>query len=175
VDEGIDTGPILLQKEADIAPDDTTGSLYFNKLFPLGIEALAEALDLIKADIAPRIAQDEALATYEPPCDWRYARINWGKPVQETYNLIRGCDPQPGAYTLVGGKRLQTYTTKMYADDRSWRDVEPGQVMDVREHGILVAGNGGALLIQRVRPEGQEKLAAAEFAQREGIGAGDAL
>src|SRR4030043_1367661 len=71
VDKGIDTGPILLQKEVEIGPEETTGSLYFNKLFSMGIEAIVEAVDLIKKGKAPRIPQDESQATYEPPCDDR--------------------------------------------------------------------------------------------------------
>ena len=90
VDKGIDTGPILLQKEVEIGPDDTTGSIYFNKLFPMGIDALVEAVALIKAGRAPKIPQDHALATYEPPCDDRYAEIDWSKPAQEVYDLVPG-------------------------------------------------------------------------------------
>ena len=97
-DKGIDTGPILLQKEVDIGPVDTTGSLYFNRLFPLGIDAITEAVDLVKSGKAPRISQDNSLATYEPPCDDKVASIDWTKPAREVYNLVRGCDPQPGAY-----------------------------------------------------------------------------
>src|SRR3989304_7464251 len=69
VDKGIDTGPVLLQKEVEIGPDETTGSLYFNTLFPMGIDAIVEAVELIKTGKAPRIPQDESRATYEPPCD----------------------------------------------------------------------------------------------------------
>jgi len=100
VDEGIDTGPILLQKEVEIGPDDTTGSLYFNKLFHMGVDSLVESLDLVKSGKAPRIEQDDSDATYEPPCGEQHALVDWGRPLEEVYNLIRGCDPQPGAYTL---------------------------------------------------------------------------
>ncbi|HEX9454726.1 MAG TPA: formyltransferase family protein, partial [Candidatus Binatia bacterium] len=68
VDKGIDTGPILLQKEVKVEPDDTTGSLYFNKIFPLGVDAIGEAVDLIKAGNPPRIVQDESKANYDPIC-----------------------------------------------------------------------------------------------------------
>jgi methionyl-tRNA formyltransferase len=95
---------VLLQKEVEIGPDDTTGSLYFNVLFPMGIEAIVEAVELIKKGKALRIPQDESKATYEPPCDDRVASIDFEKPIQDVYNLIRGCDPQPGAYTAFKGK-----------------------------------------------------------------------
>ena len=115
VDRGIDTGPILLQKEVEIGPDDSTGSLYFNKLFPMGVEAMIEAVDLIKKGKAPRIVQDESKATYEPPCDDRVAAIDFEKSAQEVYNFIRGCDPQPGAFTFFRGKKVRLYDTRISA------------------------------------------------------------
>jgi methionyl-tRNA formyltransferase len=108
VDPGIDTGPVLLQKQVTVDPDDTTGSLYFNKIFPLGVEAIVEAVDLIKASNPPRIVQDESKATYDPPCRDEHATIDWSKPALEIYNLIRGCDPQPGAHTIWQGKMVLT-------------------------------------------------------------------
>ncbi len=118
VDKGIDTGPILLQKEVEIAPDDTTGSIYFNRLLPMGIDALVEAVDLIKSGKAPKIPQDHALATYEPPCDDRYAEIDWSKPAREVYNLIRGCDPQPGAHSTLAGEKVKFYQAQLIETDQ---------------------------------------------------------
>ncbi|MCE2484459.1 MAG: methionyl-tRNA formyltransferase [Desulfurellaceae bacterium] len=100
VDEGIDTGPILLQKEVAVDPDDTTGTLYFNKIFSLGVDAIAESVDLIRAGNPPRLVQDESLANYDPPCADEHGQIDWSKPAQQIYNQIRGCDPQPGAHTV---------------------------------------------------------------------------
>ncbi len=172
VDEGIDTGPILLQKEVDIDPEDTTGSLYFNKLFPMGVNALMEALDMVKSGIAPRIIQDESQATYEPPCEEPHGRIHWDRPLAEVYNLIRGCDPQPGAYTLLAGKRLQIYAARTFPGHGAAADMLPGAIVEVSPEGILVAGNGGTLLLQKVRPAGMGKMDAAPFAREAGIGAG---
>jgi methionyl-tRNA formyltransferase len=89
-DRGVDTGPILLQKEVEISPDDTVGTLYFEKLFPLGIEALVEGIELIKKGIAPRIPQDESQATYEGLCTEKDAIINWSAPIDRVYNLLPG-------------------------------------------------------------------------------------
>ena len=175
VDEGIDTGPILLQKEVEIAPDDTTGSLYFHKLFPLGVDALMEALDMINAGTAPKIAQDDSQATYEPPCDEQHAQIDWSRPLQEVYNLIRGCDPQPGAYTFFGRKKLQIYATRALVGGKSAKTAQPGEVCEITHEGMLVAGNGGALLIQKVRPEGGGKIAPADLAQTSNLAKGDRL
>ena len=111
-DAGIDTGPVLLQKRVPIGPEDTTGSLYFNRLFPLGVEAIAESVDLIRAGRAPRLVQDESLATYEPLCNDQVARIDWGRPAAEVHNLIRGCDPQPGAYSFYQGKKVRFFEAR---------------------------------------------------------------
>ena len=163
VDKGIDTGPILLQKEIDITPEDTTGSLYFNSLFPLGIGAIVEALDLIKSGKAPRISQDDALATYEPPCDDMVAAVDWSKPASDVYNLVRGCDPQPGAYLMFKGDKIRLYKARLLA---SKKDQTPGQILDINEGEIIVALNGGALGIGKVKDAAGAKIDANEFAAK---------
>lgn len=161
-DAGIDTGPILLQREAEIAPEDTTGTLYFNKLFPLGVEAIGEAVDLIKAGGAPRIPQDESQATYDQLCRDEHAGISWSQPVQQVYNLIRGCDPQPGAYTTWQGKRVRVYDCRLHPGQQG---KTPGEVIGVESGGFVVAAQGGGILVRRVRSEGSDKkISAAEFA-----------
>jgi methionyl-tRNA formyltransferase len=161
VDQGIDTGPILLQKEVRVDPDDTTGSLYFNKIFSLGVDAIGEAVDLIKAGNPPRIVQDESKATYDPPCRDEHAKIDWSKPAQEVYNLIRGCDPQPGAHTTYNGKLLRIFDTRMELGNNS---APAGQVTGIGAEDINVALNGGTLTVKKVRGEGG-KISAAEFAK----------
>jgi len=161
VDQGIDTGPILLQKEVRVDPDDTTGSLYFNKIFSLGVDATGEAVDLIKAGNPPRIVQDESKATYDPPCRDEHAKIDWSKPAQEVYNLIRGCDPQPGAHTTYNGKLLRIFDTRMELGNNS---APAGQVTGIGAEDINVALNGGTLTVKKVRGEGG-KISAAEFAK----------
>jgi methionyl-tRNA formyltransferase len=162
VDKGIDTGPILLQKEIDINPEDTTGSLYFNSLFPLGIEAIVEALDLIKSGKAPKISQDDALATYEPPCDDTAAAIDWSKSASDLYNLVRGCDPQPGAYSTLKGEKVRFYKASLI---EATEETSPGQVISIGAGEVVVALNGGALKIGKMKGEKGAKLAADEFAQ----------
>lgn len=171
-DEGIDAGPILLQKEVEIGPDDTTGSLYFNHLFPLGVEALVESVDLIKAGTAPRIPQDESKATYEPPCDDAVAAIDWARPAQEIYNLIRGCDPQPGAYILTHSGKLRFYQPRFQATkvERS-----PGTILAIEEGGIRVAAPRGTITLGKVRPEKGEKVNAMEYARKASLAEGDYL
>jgi len=162
VEKGIDTGPILLQKEVEIGPEDTTGTLYFNTLFPLGVKAMVEAVDLIKEGKAPRIPQDESRATYEPPCDDRVAAVDFTKPIQEIYNLIRGCDPQPGAYTTLKGKKVRLYEARM---ELANVDKPAGEIVAIDDRGVQIAVRGGLLRIGRLRLNQGEKSGPLEFAQ----------
>jgi len=169
-DNGLDTGPVLLQKEVAIKPDDTLGSLYFDYLFPKGVEAMLEALDLVKSGKAPKVKQDEAQATYEGWCKAENVQIDWSKPVDEVYNLIRGANPQPGAWTTVGGKTVQVFESRKVSGKG-----KPGEVTAVADDTITVAAKGGAIEVQRVRPDGAPKTAAGEFAKGAGIQVGTKL
>ena len=170
VDKGIDTGPILLQKEVEIGPDDTTGSLYFKALFPMGIDAIIESVELIKKGAAPRIPQDESKATYEPPCDDRVASVSFEKPIKEIYNLIRGCDPQPGVYTTFKGKRVRFYDAKMFPSSIEKRS---GEIVSVEEGGLRIAVKGGLIQISKFRADKGEKIGSIEFAKLVNLKAGD--
>lgn len=168
VDEGIDTGSLLLQKEVAVDPDDTTGTLYFNKLFPVGVDAIAEAVDLIKAGNPPRIIQDESRANYDPPCGDEHARIDWSKPAQEVYNLIRGCDPQPGAHTTWQGKMVRLYECRL---EKTSSTAQPGQVVFIDGETLGIAAPGGTIIAKKARGEGG-KVAAAEFAKQVSLSVG---
>jgi len=171
VDRGIDTGPVLLQKEVEIGPDDTVGSLYFNKLFPLGVAAMAEAVQLVEEGKAPRIVQDESRATYEPLCRENNATIDWSRPYQQVYNFIRGNNPSPGATTFLAGKKVKIFD----AEARPGVVGAPGEVVEIGQAGFIVAAAGGGILAKRVQPEGSGKIKAPEFAQAVGLKAGDRL
>lgn len=171
-DGGIDTGPILLQKEIPILPEDTTGSLYFNHLFPMGIDALVESVDLIKEGKAPRIAQDETLATYEPPCTDAVAALDWSKSGQEVYNLVRGCDPQPGAYALYHGEKTRFFGAKFITDPQAGK---PGTITAIDSQGLHVAVSGGRMVVGKVRSATGGKITGSEWAQEKGVQAGDSF
>ncbi|OGP67325.1 MAG: hypothetical protein A2169_03975 [Deltaproteobacteria bacterium RBG_13_47_9] len=171
-DKGIDTGPVLLQKGAEIGPDDTTGSLYFKSLFPMGIEAIVEAVNLVKSGKAPRIPQDESKATYEPPCDDRVASVEFEKTIDQIYNMIRGCDPQPGAFTTFKGKRVRFYDAKKNLTPIEKR---PGEIISLGEEGIEFAGRGGTLRVGKLRVDKGEKIGSLEFAALVGLHVGDRL
>ena len=169
-DNGLDTGPVLLQKEVPIKPDDTLGSLYFDHLFPMGVDAMLEAMDLVKAGKAPKVKQDESQATYEGWCKKENVQIDWSKPVDEVYNLIRGANPQPGAWTTHDGKSIQIFECSKVAGSGT-----PGQVTAVAGETFTVAAQGGQIEVQRLRPEGAPKTTAAEFAKGAGIQVGTQL
>ncbi len=168
-DAGIDTGPILLQKRIPIGAEDTTGSLYFNRLFPLGVEAIVESVDLIKAERAPRLVQDETLATYEPLCNDKVAAVDWGQPAERVHNLIRGCDPQPGAFTFLNGSKVRLFEAQRLAAGLSGR---PGEVVAADSEGLSVAAADGVIRIGKVRTEAGKQDAAA-FAAAQGLRPGD--
>jgi methionyl-tRNA formyltransferase len=165
-DKGLDTGPVLLQKEVEITPEDTLGSLYFDKLFPAGVDAMVEAVQMVANGTAPRIVQDESQATYEGWCREDDLVISWDRPVAEIYNLIRAGDPNPGAGTTFQGRKIQFFRTRKQDRDSG---EEPGLVVDVSEQGFSVAAPGGTLFVGRVQPEGSGKVMAPEWMQSVGL------
>lgn len=158
-DEGLDTGPILLQKQVVIEADDTLGSLYFNKLYPLGVEALLESIDLVKNGKAPRILQDESDASYESWCNDDAAMIDWSQSTMNIYNLIRGCNPQPGAWTNHQGDIVRFYDVKI-ADMNG----EPGSIVATTSDGLIVATVDGAIEVMRLRENDGPKIQAIDSA-----------
>ena len=166
-DDGLDEGEILLQKHIDIGPDDTLGTVYFEKIFPLGIAATLEAIELVKAGNPPRIVQDESLASYESWCRKADAEIDWSKPVADVYNLIRGTNPQPGAWTTHDGNELKVFDcSKVEASGA------PGEVVAVSADGITVATADGGILVKRVKPHDDKKISSADFAANTGLQTG---
>ncbi len=172
VEEGIDTGPILLQKEVEIGPNDTTGSIYFNALFPMGVEAIVEAVGLIRKGEAPRVPQDESEATYEPPCDDIVAAVDWKKSAEDLYNIIRGCDPQPGAYTTIKGKKVRLYDARLRIGAT---EKPPGEILSIEKGGLQVAVKDAVIKIGKVRIDKGDKIGPLEFAQTVGLTRGDQL
>jgi methionyl-tRNA formyltransferase len=168
-DRGIDTGPILLQRRCPIGPDDTVGSVYFERLFPMGVEAMSEAARLVREGRAPRIEQDHARATYEPPCRDEHAQIRWYEPADRVYALIRGCNPQPGAWTTVEGGRLRIFDCRLTGEEAPGM---PGRVLRVDGDTFDVRLNGGVLRVMRVQPVGGKKMPAGEWAAQAGIAPG---
>ena len=165
-DDGLDTGPILLQKEMKIEPDDTLGTLYFDKLFPLGVDALMEAVDMVGDGTAPKIVQDEAQATYESWCTSENVVIDWDRSADEIYDLVRGSDPSPGASSSLDGGTVAFFRAAKRVGDFGR---PAGEVLDVNDSGFEVAARGGSILVGRVQPEGARKVMAPEWTEAVGL------
>ena len=166
-DDGLDEGEILLQKHIDITPDDTLGTVYFEKIFPLGIEATLEAIAMVKAGNPPRIVQDSSLATYESWCRKADAEIDWFKSSADVYNLIRGTNPQPGSWTTHDGNELKVFDcAKVEASGK------PGEVVAVSDEGITVATKDGGILVKRVKPHDDKKITSADYISKVSLTAG---
>ncbi len=163
-DNGLDTGDILLQKKTTISDTDTLGTVYFDRLFPMGVEAMMEAVDLVKAGKAPRIKQDESKATYEGLCREGNAKIDWGKPWEQIDRLIRGCNPSPGAWTVLNGAKVKIFDAKpIPARDPKGIGGKLGEVVVVEDDGFTVVCADGRFKVTRVQPEGGKKIGAVEF------------
>jgi methionyl-tRNA formyltransferase len=174
--DGLDEGPIVLQKETPIGPDDTLGKVYFERLFPMGIAALQEAADLVVSGRATEEPQDESQASYEGWCRAAEARINWHGHVDLIYNLIRGCDPAPGAWTTFNGKRLQLFSARKHPV-RTYSQVQGGigAVVAIGDQSIFITTQGGQIEVPTLRYEDGKKLSAAQCCAQAGIGVGTVL
>jgi methionyl-tRNA formyltransferase len=165
-----------LQKETPIGPDETVGQVYFGRLFPMGVAALTEAADLVASGREQLIAQDESCASYEGWCRDAEARINWHTHVDQTYNLIRGCDPAPGAWTLFNQKRLQLYDTRKHPA-RTFSQVKGkiGAITAIGERSLSISAQGGQIEVFKLRYDGGKKLTAPQFCADSGLCLGTIL
>ncbi len=168
-DNGLDTGPILLQKEVDIGPDDTLGSVYFDKLYPLGVEAMMESIELVRDGNAPRVVQDPDDGSYEGWCRKDDVQIDWSKGTDEVYNLIRGANPQPGAWTTFNDNEVKIFDSRK-ADASG----EPGSVLSIDDSGAVIATGDGSIRVMKVRADAG-KLAVADYAAESGLAVGSKL
>ena len=168
-DDGLDEGPILMQKTCSIGPDETLGDVYFNKLFPMGVDAMMESLDLVKAGSAPKLDQDLSQGSYESWFGKNEAKLDWQQSAQQVYNVIRAANPQPGAWTTHDGNILKVFDSRLGNGAG-----EPGRVLKAEGNEIEVATADGSVLIHRVRADAG-KISADEYIQQSGLKQGDLL
>jgi len=168
-DAGVDTGPIVVQKgPVPIEPTDNAASLYYDKLYPLGVEALLEAVAAVDAGTARPEPQDESRASFQGLVDDAVARVDWTRPVEELDRLLRGCDPAPGARARWNGREVRFHDVRRLEEAP---DARPGTVVRAEDGALVIAAAGGALRVGRLRVEGGAKQPAAEA----GLGPGDRL
>jgi len=168
--DGLDEGPVVLQKEVAIGPDDTIGSVYFNHLFPLGVKAMLEAADLVVKGLHKEVVQDEEAARYEGWCKEPAVQVNWQHHVDTIYNLIRGCNPAPGAWTTFGGKKVQLFDSRKHRF-RTFGAVKgkSGEISEIGGDSIRITAQGGQIEVFKVKPEGGKKIAAVDFVREAGL------
>jgi methionyl-tRNA formyltransferase len=172
-DNGLDTGDILMQKKTPISATDTLGTVYFDRLFPMGVEAMLESVDLVKAGKAPRIKQDESKATYEGLCRAGNAKIDWGKSWRQIDPLIRGCNPAPGAWSVLDGQTIKIFDAKpLPAKDPKGIAGKLGEIVAVDKDGVTVVCADGRIKIARVQPPEAKKIDAGEWAALAKLAAG---
>jgi methionyl-tRNA formyltransferase len=137
---------------------------------------MLEAADLVIAGKHREVTQDESQATYEGWCRAAEARIDWAKPIEQVYNLIRGCNPAPGAWTTLGGKKVQIFDARKHVF-RRFADVvgKIGEVSDVKDESFRVTAQGGVIEVLRARGEDGKKLSGGEFARANGVANGAML
>ena len=154
--EGMDTGDMILQRETEILPDETAGEL-FDRLKLIGADLLIETLLLVSEGRAPRIPQEDVLASMAPILKKRDGAIDWTKPAQQIYRLIRGMNPWPSAYTEYQGKKLKIYKSRVV--DRSGA---PGTLLS--EGGrLLVCCGTKALQLLELQPENGKRMDGGSF------------
>lgn len=173
--DGLDEGPVILQKTCPIGPDATLGDVYFNSLFPLGVAALLEAADLVIAGKHQEVAQDESQASYEGWFKAEESRINWANHVDQVYDLIRACNPAPGAWTELAGVKVSIFDCRKHPI-RRFADVngKPGEVVNITDASIFINAQGGQIEVIKLRPDGGKKMGAADFAREHHLAAATA-
>src|SRR5438309_590232 len=171
--DGLDEGPIVLRKETPVGPDDTLATVYFDRLFPMGVKAMLEAADLVVAGRHRETVQDESQASYEGWCRKSEARLNWANHVDFIYDTIRGCNPAPGAWSTLGGAELQIYDARKHIV-RTFGAVKGklGEVVEVTDKSFQVSAQGGRIEVLRAKLGEGKKLAAAELLSMGAIKAG---
>jgi methionyl-tRNA formyltransferase len=179
MDEGLDTGDILLQKKLLIEPDDSVGVVH-DRLARLGTTLLVETLDRLAEGELKARPQDEVRATYAPPIRREHELIAWARPALEIKNQVRGLDPWPGAYTLLGGRELKVWRVEVVSPDK----VMPSDGGDRRsgrllladpERGLVVRAGMGALRIHELQLAGRKRVRAENFLRGYPLAAGTVL
>ena len=154
MDEGMDTGDILVTSAIPPASDETSGSL-FVKLAELGSDTLLKAVKGLKEGTVIPKPQDHELATHAPMFKKDDGCIDWQKDAGEIEGLIRGLDPWPTAFCFLEGKRLRLFSPEEVYKDA---DEEPGTVIQADKRGILIACGNNCLRIREIQPEGKKRM-----------------
>ena len=164
MDEGLDTGDILLQSRFAISPNETGRSLH-DRLADLAPVSLAEALRLLRDGTAPRIPQNSTDATYAPKLTRDDGKIDWTESAQSIERKIRAFDPWPGAFTTIAEKSGKLAKLKIFRAAIIDANGKPGEIIRIDERGLVMATSDRALLLEEVQMEGKRRMPGSEFAR----------
>lgn len=168
MDEGMDTGDMLLPVKEPIGENDTAGEL-FQRLAELGGQHLTRAIALLKDGRLKPVKQDDSLATTAPMLKKEHGLVDWSKSAEELHCLIRGLDPWPSAYAFLEGKRFRFFRPKVVL--KTARE-QPGTIARADHQGLLVATGSDYLLITEIQPEGKKRMSVAACLNGTSITAG---
>lgn len=172
MDEGLDTGPILMQQKVDILEGETAGQLH-DRLAALAPGLLIETLKGLAEGTVRKKKQDDSLATYAPKLTKEHGLINWSLPGERLCGLIRGLDPWPGAFTFHNGKMLKLFGCVIGKDRRVPR--EPGRIKGVTEDGLEIETGKGSIIVGEIQSPGKRRLSAEQFMRGSQFHAGSTL
>jgi methionyl-tRNA formyltransferase len=173
IDAGIDTGDMILQERVPIYPQDTVASLYFERLYPIGVRMIAEAVRMIEEGKAPRIKQDNSQASYHPIIQEKHVIIDFGKSAHHVHNLIRGSNPHPGATTYWRGKKIKIWNSRIISENT--KPSRPGEILQFVPQGIIIAVADGCIIAEKLQMEGGKKLSGEDFVNATGIILGEII
>lgn len=159
MDEGLDTGDIILTEEFDLDDSITAGELH-DKMMVIGANTLIKTLDLIEKDCAPRIKQNHDEHTYAPMMNKSLGEINWNKNAWDIHNLVRGVNPWPSAYTIYNGSTMKVWKTKVLNESS---DKIAGTIIKVDKDGIRVSTNDKVILIEEIQMPGKKRVTVSEY------------
>lgn len=167
--DGLDEGAVILQKRTPIGANDTLGNVYFERLFPMGVQAMLEAADLVVAGRHKEAVQDESQASYEGWFREAEAKIHWAAHVDRIHDLIRASDPAPGAWTTLGGTKLQLFDSRKEIV-RTFGAVKGkiGEVLGLEDGRLVICAQGGRIRAGKAKLGDGKKIAAAELGVKAG-------
>jgi methionyl-tRNA formyltransferase len=174
--DGLDEGAVILQKKTPIGGNDTLGNVYFERLFPMGVQAMLEAADLVASNKHKEVVQDESLASYEGWFREAEARLNWSNHVDFIHDLIRASDPAPGAWTTLNGVKLQLFDSRKELV-RTFGAVKGklGEIVEVKDGRLVITAQGGRIHAGKAKLGDGKKVAAAELVSSGQLKAGATL
>lgn len=174
MDEGIDTGDILLQEETPIYDDDTGGSLH-DRLADMGAKLLIKTLDGLKAGTIKRIKQDDSKSNYVGMLNKNMGKMNFTKSALELERLVRGLNPWPSAYTSINGKMFKIWAAKAIEDADKYQDVQGGTIVEINKSSIIVKTSKGLLELFEVQLEGKKRMLVEDFLRGYQVKVGEQL